>query len=115
RLLRALTNLVDNAIRHTPEGGIVTLRLEPSPQGVVVRVEDTGPGIPESALPRLFERFYQVDSSRANRQRRGTGLGLAIAHEIVQAHGGTLKAANRPQGGAVFEVHLPLTPPQSSL
>ncbi|RMF42999.1 MAG: sensor histidine kinase, partial [Anaerolineae bacterium] len=55
RLLRALTNLVDNAIRHTPEGGIVTLRLEPSSQGVVVRVEDTGPGIPESALPRLFE------------------------------------------------------------
>ncbi len=113
RLLRAFTNLLDNAIRHTPEGGVVTLRLTSAPQVVVVRVEDTGSGIPENALPRLFERFYQVDSARSRRGEGGAGLGLAIAHEIVHAHGGDIRAANRPEGGAVFEVRLPLTPSQS--
>jgi len=107
RLAQAFTNLLDNAIRHTPAGGVVTLRVRAVPQAVLVRIEDTGPGIPEHALPRLFERFYQVDASRAGRKERGTGLGLAIAFEIVQAHGGSLSAANRPEGGAVFEVRLP--------
>ncbi len=110
RLARVFTNLLDNAIRHTPEGGVVTLRVRAAPEGVLVRVEDGGPGIPEHALPRLFERFYQVDASRSGRGERGTGLGLAIAYEIVQAHGGSLSAANRPEGGAVFEVRLPLSP-----
>ncbi len=110
RLARVFTNLLDNAIRHTPEGGVVTLRVAAAPRQAVVRVEDGGPGIPEHALPRLFERFYQVDASRSGRGERGTGLGLAIAFEIVQAHGGSLSAANRPEGGAVFEVRLPLSP-----
>ncbi|GAB4534443.1 MAG: hypothetical protein Fur0018_24280 [Anaerolineales bacterium] len=109
RLTRVFTNLLDNAIRHTPPGGAVTLSVSREPDKVVVCVEDTGSGIPPEALPRLFERFYQVERSRAGRTGRGSGLGLAIASEIVRAHGGGIRAANRAQGGACFEVCLPLT------
>ncbi len=108
RLTRVFTNLLENALRHTPQGGEVTLRMASRPRLVLVTVEDSGPGIPEEALPHIFERFYQADASRSGRQERGSGLGLSIAYEIVQAHGGGLSAANRPAGGAVFEVRLPL-------
>jgi signal transduction histidine kinase len=69
----------------------------------------SGPGIPEQAFPHIFNRFYRADRSRS-RAEGGSGLGLAIARQLVQAHGGTLEAANHPQGGAVFTLELPLEP-----
>ncbi len=115
RLTRVFTNLIENAVRHTPRGGTVTVTLGCEAQRAAwVSVEDTGPGIPEEALPHIFERFYQVDTSRSGRQERGSGLGLSIAYEIVQAHGGKISAANRPEGGAIFKVHLPLKPPANA-
>ncbi len=111
RLARVFTNLIENAVRHTPGEGTVTVVLGNEGRTVRVRVEDTGPGIPAEALPHIFERFYQVDTSRSGRQERGSGLGLSIAYEIVQAHGGKMSAANRPEGGAVFTVRLPLKAP----
>ncbi len=108
RLTRVFANLVENAIRYTPSGGAVTLRVSRQPEMLLATVEDTGPGIPSDVLPRIFERFYQGESSRAGRKTRGSGLGLAIADEIVRAHGGSIRVFNRPQGGACFEVRLPL-------
>ncbi len=111
RLAQVFTNLVDNAIQHTPSGGAVTVRTESEPGWAVVHVVDTGPGIPAEELPRIFERFYQVDKSRSHGPRRGAGLGLAISREIVQAHGGTLTAQSKPGEGSVFTVRLPLARP----
>ena len=102
---RALTNLIDNAIRHTPEGGTVTLRLEPA-EGPAVRVSvtDTGEGIRSDALPRIFERFYQVPS--AERSRGVSGLGLAIVKRILELHGTTISVESRPGDGARFWFEL---------
>jgi signal transduction histidine kinase len=109
RLAQVITNLISNAIKYTPRGGQVRVSTQVSSGGVEVVVQDTGIGIPAEDLPRIFERFYQVD--RARGPRRGTGLGLAIAHEIVQAHGGTLTAASAgPNTGATFTLWLPSAP-----
>jgi signal transduction histidine kinase len=110
RLEQVLTNLLSNALRHTPRGGVVRVssRLEDSGGSAVVLVEDSGEGIREEALPLIFERFYRGDRSRS-RSEGGTGLGLAIARKLVEALGGTIRAANRPEGGAVFTVELPLS------
>jgi signal transduction histidine kinase len=109
RLEQVLSNLIGNALRHTPRGGEVTVRCRPGAQGrsAVVEVEDTGEGIPPEALPLIFERFYRGDRARA-RAEGGTGLGLAITRKLVEAHGGSIRAGNRPQGGAVFTFELPL-------
>lgn len=106
RLAQVLANLLDNALRHTPSGGKVAVRLSDTGSHYAVAVEDSGPGIPPEDLERVFERFYRVDRSRA-RGRGGTGLGLAIARRIVAAHGGRLWAENRPEGGARFTFTLP--------
>ena len=71
-------------------------------------MHDSGPGIPLESLPYIFDRFYRADKSR-NRAEGGTGLGLAIARQLAQAHGGTLTAANHPQGGAIFTLTLPIS------
>ncbi len=105
RLAQVFTNLVDNAIKHTPAGGRVWLRATLDNQGVLVRVQDTGEGIPREDLPRIFERFYQVDKSRA--KNSGTGLGLAITREIVQAHAGRIWVESEYGQGARFNVWLP--------
>ncbi|MBI5932015.1 MAG: HAMP domain-containing histidine kinase [Chloroflexi bacterium] len=105
RLAQVFTNLVDNAIKHTPAGGRVWLRATLDNQGVLVRVQDTGEGIPREDLPRIFERFYQVDKSRA--KTSGTGLGLAITREIVQAHAGRIWVESEYGQGARFNVWLP--------
>ncbi len=90
RLSQILVNLLDNAVKHTPAGGRITLAAESQPGGVVeVRVVDTGIGIPSTDLPRITERFYRVDKARS-RELGGTGLGLAIVKHLVQAHGGEL-------------------------
>jgi len=108
RLAQVFTNLIDNALKHTPAGGIVRLRGEALAGEVQLHVEDNGPGIPAEDLSRIFERFFQVDRARRGGAGRGTGLGLAISREIVQAHGGRLTATSAPGQGSRFTVQLPL-------
>jgi two-component system sensor histidine kinase BaeS len=107
RLEQILGNLVDNALRHTPEGGIIRLSAASDGSGVTIAVEDTGPGIPTDSIDRIFERFYRQDTGRA-RSEGGSGLGLAIARKLAESHGGTLTAENRPEGGARFTLRLPV-------
>ncbi|MDM8518934.1 ATP-binding protein [Anaerolineales bacterium HSG6] len=119
RLAQVFTNLLDNAIRHTPAGGQVSLQarhlkqktitgqlFSTQPSWIEVRVTDTGSGIPTKDLPRIFERFYRVDKSR--KKTGGTGLGLAISKEIVESHGGTIQAERLSHGGSQFTVLLPV-------
>ena len=110
KLHDALRNLVENAINYSPEGGVVTLTSRREGDGVIITVADQGPGIPEPDLRRVFERFYRVDKarSRGGRDPGGTGLGLAIVRHLVELQGGQVTAANRPEGGAIFTVRLPL-------
>ena len=103
---RAISNLVDNAIKYTPEGGSIRVTAARNGTGVRMEVMDTGIGIPEADLPRIFERFYRVDKSRS-RDMGGTGLGLAIVKHVVQAHGGTVDVASRPGQGSTFRITLP--------
>jgi two-component system, OmpR family, sensor kinase len=106
RLVQVLTNLISNAINYTPAGGEVVVRTCVIEGGVEVSVQDTGVGIAPAELPRIFERFYQVDKARG--PRRGTGLGLAIVQEIVQAHGGKIAASSLGiNRGSTFTVWLP--------
>jgi two-component system, OmpR family, phosphate regulon sensor histidine kinase PhoR len=107
RLAQILINLADNAVKYTPEGGWVTVAARAlDADRAEVRVRDTGVGIPRADLPRITERFYRVDKARS-RDLGGTGLGLAIVKHLVELHGGTVVAANRAEGGAVFTVTLP--------
>ncbi len=109
RLVQVFTNLVDNALQHTPAGGLVCLRLRLSGGQVEISVSDSGSGIPVEELKRIFERFYQLDKARPGGSGRGVGLGLAIAREIVQAHGGSITVSNNtPPPGSTFTVRLPL-------
>jgi two-component system OmpR family sensor kinase len=102
-----LTNLLDNAVKFSPPGGLVTLDLASTGGEAVLKVSDDGPGIDPEDLPQLFERFYRGASART-RETPGAGLGLALSQAIVRAYGGKIDAANLPQGGAVFTVRLPL-------
>lgn len=106
---RALENLLDNAIRYTPAGGRVGISVRRGGDGIDVRVEDTGPGIPAEAIPRVFDRFYRVEGP-AGGKSPGSGLGLAITRRIVELHGGRIEAASRPGAGAAFTFRLPLRP-----
>jgi signal transduction histidine kinase len=107
RLEQALQNIAANAIRHTPDRGRVELRGERRGDRVRIAVRDTGSGIPEEHLPHVFDRFYKADPSRS--RSAGSGLGLSIVRAIVQRHGGTVVALNAPDGGAVFELMLPVS------
>ena len=106
RLRRVLEHLVDNALKYTPDGGRVTVRVAPTGDGVVVAVEDTGPGIAPEHLPRLFERFYRVDTARS-RELGGTGLGLSIVKHLAESIGASVKVSSVPGTGSTFEVRLP--------
>jgi signal transduction histidine kinase len=106
RLEQALQNLAANALRYTPEGGEITLSGSVVPDGSLLSVRDTGPGIPDEHLPLIFERFYKVDAAR--KAAGGSGLGLSIVKAIVERHGGRISARN--DGGAVFEIVLPSGP-----
>jgi len=106
RLTQVALNLVDNALRHTPAGGTVTVEIASEGQNALLRVRDTGRGIPYHDLPHIFERFYVVDRSRT-REHAGTGLGLSIARHIVTAHGGSLTAHSIYGRGATFVCRLP--------
>jgi two-component system, OmpR family, sensor kinase len=107
-LLQAVLNLLANAVRHTDGGGRVIVSCEAEGNWARVTVADDGPGIPESDLERIFDRFYRVPGSQRGESGAGSGLGLAIARRLVQLHGGSLIAANSPDGGAVFDLTLPL-------
>ena len=106
RLAQVLTNLVGNALKFTEAGGVVRVTTEAQGRGVSVTIRDTGIGLSVEELPRVFERFYQVDKARG--PRRGTGLGLAIAQEIVEAHGGKITVSSPGRNrGTVFRIWLP--------
>ncbi|MCS7460984.1 HAMP domain-containing histidine kinase [Paenibacillus doosanensis] len=107
-LERAFNNLLDNAVRHTPHGGVIEAICSLTPDKAAVTVLDSGPGIPEADLERVFEPLYRGESSR-NRESGGTGLGLTIARRIFRAHGGDLTADNHPQGGARLTGWIPRT------
>ena len=106
-LKQALINLLDNALRYTPSGGAVTVRLQAVGAGVAVVIEDTGHGIEPENLPHLFERFYRTDWARS-KDSGGTGLGLPIVHEIAEAHGGTISVTSQVGKGSVFTLRLPV-------
>ncbi len=114
RMAQVITNLLSNAVKFTPENGHVNVSLRGLDNGVEVAVHDSGIGIPQNELTRVFERFYQVDKARG--PKRGTGLGLAIAKEIVTAHGGRIRAESVGEGhGSTFVVWLPATPPVTAV
>jgi len=108
-----VSNLLDNALRHTPAKGTVRVRLEATEGRAVIQVADTGEGIPAGELSRVFERFYRVDKARA-RQTGGTGLGLAIVRHVAEAHGGTVRVDSELGRGSSFTVSLPLAGPSAS-
>src|SRR5262249_42425872 len=107
RIKQVLVNLLDNAIKYTPEGGAVSARARAEDHQAVLLVEDNGLGIPGEALPYVFERFYRVDKARSRRMG-GTGLGLAIVKSIVTAHGGQVTVESDEGKGSRFRVTLPL-------
>ncbi|MBR2517919.1 ATP-binding protein [Geobacillus sp.] len=113
RIEQVLTNLIDNAIRHTESGGAVRLIAERSGDGVTIHVQDSGSGIPEEDLPFVFERFYKADKART-RGRSGTGLGLAIAKNIVEAHKGLITVHSKLNEGTTFSFYLPARGPKGA-
>jgi signal transduction histidine kinase len=110
RLGQVVRNLLSNAVRHTPEGGSVTLAALDEPDGVRFQVRDTGEGIAPEHLAHVFDRFYRADASRA-RATGGAGLGLAIVKHIVEAHGGEVSAASVLGSGTTVEFTIPKAPP----
>jgi two-component system phosphate regulon sensor histidine kinase PhoR len=106
KLHDALRNLLENAVNYSPEEGWIDLGSRLDGDRVHLTVADSGPGLPEADLGRVFERFYRVDKSRA-RDPGGTGLGLSIVRHLVELHGGRVRAENRPGGGAIFTISLP--------
>ncbi len=105
-LEQALVNLIDNAVKYSPEGKKILIWADCKEKGILIHVKDNGPGIPKKHLSRLFERFYRVDKARS-RSLGGTGLGLAIVKHIIQAHGGHVTADSAPGKGSTFTIHLP--------
>jgi two-component system phosphate regulon sensor histidine kinase PhoR len=104
-----LVNLVDNAIKYSPDGSAVRVRVEAQPDVVLIEVIDQGPGIPPKYLDRIFERFYRVDKGRS-REEGGTGLGLSIARNVAEKLGATLEVESTVGEGATFRLGLPLEP-----
>ncbi|MBV8281701.1 MAG: PAS domain-containing protein [Candidatus Eremiobacteraeota bacterium] len=107
RLAQVFVNLIDNALRHTPGGGRIRIEVDARDSDAVLRVRDTGEGIPYRDLPHIFERFYVVDRSRT-RGSSGAGLGLAIVKGIVDAHGGSIAAESMLGRGTAFTIRLPI-------
>lgn len=105
-MTQVLTNILDNALRHTPEGGRILLAAQEVENMVELSVQDTGPGLSIEDMDRIFERFYRADASR-QREDGGSGLGLAIAKSIVQAHGGQLSAESEAGTGLKVKIRLP--------
>ena len=101
-----MINLLDNALKNTPSHGRIEITLDTTDQTSVLKVSDTGCGIPALELPNIFERFYQIDEARRG-EDRGIGLGLSIAKTIVESHGGKISVQSKEGEGTVFSVILP--------
>jgi signal transduction histidine kinase len=108
RVLQVASILLDNAVKYTPSGGSVAVRVQEYDGGVALAVSDTGVGISEDQLPLIFERFYRADAARTE---EGVGLGLSIARQIAEAHGGSIEARSRPGVGSSFALVLPRQKP----
>jgi two-component system sensor histidine kinase KdpD len=104
-IMQVLINIVDNAIKYTQEGSVITVSARRDGQMVLVEIADNGPGIPEKARSRLFDMFYTADNMLGD-GRRGLGLGLALCKSIVQAHGGTIHVRNNIPEGTIFSFTL---------
>jgi two-component system phosphate regulon sensor histidine kinase PhoR len=107
RLHRALLNLLDNALRYSPDGSAIEVGLRSSSDWWLIDVRDHGVGLSDEDRSHMFERFYRGDPSRVRSQRAGSGLGLAIVQQIAVTHGGRIQGRNHPQGGTVMELVLP--------
>ena len=101
---QAIGNLLDNAVKYTPPGGAVAVTVRSEPAGVVVRVRDNGPGIPEAEQAKIWTRLYRGDKSRS---QRGLGLGLSLVKAVVEAHQGEVSVASQPGEGSAFTIRLP--------
>ncbi len=108
QLTSMFTNLIDNAVKYTPPGGRVEVVGGSEDSEIVIRIADTGIGIPEGKLSRIFERFYRVDRARS-KATGGTGLGLSIVRHVAENHGGRVTVESTPGEGSTFTVHLPRT------
>lgn len=106
RMIQVIENIMNNAIKYSPDGGVVTIRLEENPSNVTISITDEGLGIPQKDLPYLFDRFYRVDKARS-REQGGTGLGLAISKELVELHNGTISVTSVEGQGSTFAINIP--------
>jgi two-component system sensor histidine kinase SenX3 len=106
QLTSMFTNLVDNAVKYTPPGGRVEVVGGSESSEITIRISDTGIGIPEGKIPRIFERFYRVDKARS-KATGGTGLGLSIVRHVAENHGGRVTVQSTPGEGSTFTVYLP--------
>ena len=109
RLIQVIDNIMNNAIKYSPDGGAITVRLIETHNHIILSITDEGMGIPRKDLNKIFDRFYRVDKARA-RQQGGTGLGLAISREVLKAHGGSIWVESRENQGSTFYVSLPYEP-----
>ena len=109
RLIQVIDNIMNNAIKYSPDGGTITVRLIETHNHIILSITDEGMGIPRKDLNKIFDRFYRVDKARA-RQQGGTGLGLAISREVLKAHGGSIWVESRENQGSTFYVSLPYEP-----
>jgi signal transduction histidine kinase len=107
RISQVMRNLLENALKHTPSGGKITVNVTPEGKQIRVNVIDNGEGIPAEDLPNMFERFYRVDKSRA-RQAGGSGLGLTITKRLVESHGGTISVQSELGKGSRFSFDIPI-------
>jgi signal transduction histidine kinase len=107
---RALENVLDNALRYTPEGGRIDIRLEPCDDRLRIEVRDTGPGIAAEDVPLVFNRFHRAQNAESRVEDRGAGLGLAIAKRAVELHGGNIRCESQVGEGTSFLFDLPADP-----
>jgi signal transduction histidine kinase len=112
RFRQALSILLDNAVKYTPEGGRVTMRIVEEDGSVGVEVSDTGIGISEDQIPHVFERFYRAEEARST---EGSGLGLSIARQIAEDHGGSIEVRSKPREGSTFIIRIPRHIPRSKV
>lgn len=108
KLSLAITNLIENGIKYTPEGGMVTVSVDADHQNAFIQVRDSGVGMAEDEISKIFDRFYRIDKTR-DRETGGSGLGLAITHSVIMMHNGSIRVMSKENEGSLFSVRLPLT------
>ena len=108
KMNQVIYNLMENAIKYTQEGGRIVVTLDRTTRNAILSVKDNGPGIPQDAIPHIFDRFFRVDKARS-RETGGTGLGLSIVRQMVLLHGGTIRVESQEGKGSDFIVELPVS------